>query len=182
MSTRVSWRQPCITGCRQHLLTHPSMAYQHTHSVHLCVLHWRGDSEDRLPCSHAHIQPCLQGCEMTHLPTHAGLAGNLVSHTASQSATITAARGSLSKDLVKCLKVYCTVPHPSSNPPSHHASSSSHSAPRSHSSSVPDTGTPPLLAGVSLAGAAEAGAGTAHGAHAAMAIPGMHSSHAPSSR
>jgi len=38
-----------------------------------------------------------------------GLAGNLVSHTASQSATITAARGSLSKDLVKCLKAYSTA-------------------------------------------------------------------------
>ncbi|KAF5837248.1 hypothetical protein DUNSADRAFT_4639 [Dunaliella salina] len=48
----------------------------------------------------------------------AGLAGNLLNHTASQSATITAARGTLSKDLVKCLKVFCTAPHPLSTAPS----------------------------------------------------------------
>uniref|UniRef100_A0A7S3QQG6 Uncharacterized protein n=1 Tax=Dunaliella tertiolecta TaxID=3047 RepID=A0A7S3QQG6_DUNTE len=106
----------------------------------------------------------------------AGLAGNLLSHTASQSATITAARGTLSKDLVKCLKVLCTAPHPSSSTPSSspaaHFQQSATAGPSAAGQSVP--GYP-----ATAPGGGGAGSSTLQGMHAAVLQPASDPSQEP---
>ncbi len=134
------------------------------------------------PHAHAHARPAHTH---THTRTRTGLVGNLVSHTASQSATITAARGSLSKDLVKGLKVQCTLGGGSpASPPGAGPSQSAYNG----------SGTPALrqeaagvLAMLTPAGAATGGGGGlqagddagAQGGYSAIPLPSLSPAHAP---